>query len=191
MDSEKKYSDADLIADLQSVRGGVDVDIKAFERVFHKYYPMLRNFITGLLKNPAEAEDIAQNCFMKLWFNRYSLDPGKSLKNWLFVIARNEAVNVLRSRRSKGISLEMQHDAPSPLRTVDDWLSFSETNALLKTNINALPPQRRAIFMMSRYVHMSNMEIAVKLNLSVRTVEKHIELALRDLRKGMDVHKTN
>ena len=54
-----------------------------------------------------------------------------------------------------------------------------------------LPPQRRAIFKMSRYIHMSNMEIAVKLNISVRTVEKHIELALRDLRKGMDVHKVN
>ncbi len=192
MNSEKKYSDTQLISDLQSVRGGVgDSDIKAFERIFHKYYPMLRNFITGLLKNQTEAEDIAQNCFMKLWFNRYSLNPGQSLKNWLFVLARNEALNVLRSRRSKGISLEPQHDSLSPLRTVDDWLSYSETNARLKTKIDALPSRRRAIFMMSRFVHMSNTEIAVKLNLSVRTVEKHIELALMDLRKGMDIHKTN
>ena len=82
MDSEKKYSDKDLVTAMQAVRGRVkaDSDIKAFEQIFHKYYPMLRNFIAGLLKNPAEAEDIAQNCFMKLWFNRCSLNPEQSLK---------------------------------------------------------------------------------------------------------------
>jgi RNA polymerase sigma-70 factor (ECF subfamily) len=60
-----------------------------------------------------------------------------------------------------------------------------ETSKIIRTNIDALPPQRKAIFMMSRYEHMSNIEIAVKLNLSVRTVEKHIELALKDLRHSM------
>jgi RNA polymerase sigma-70 factor (ECF subfamily) len=64
-------------------------------------------------------------------------------------------------------------------------MSYAETNTLIKNNIEALPPQRRTIFKMSRYDHMSNIEIAVKLNLSVRTVEKHIELALKDLRRSM------
>jgi RNA polymerase sigma-70 factor (ECF subfamily) len=68
---------------------------------------------------------------------------------------------------------------------VEEWMSFAETNVRLRHNIEALPPKRRAIFMMSRYEHMSNMEIAVKLNLSVRTVEKHIELALKDLRHSL------
>ncbi|MBO8448269.1 MAG: RNA polymerase sigma-70 factor [Bacteroidetes bacterium] len=191
MDSEKKYSDKDLVTAMQAVRVKADSDIKAFEQIFHKYYPMLRNFIAGLLKNPAEAEDIAQNCFMKLWFNRCSLNPEQSLKNYLFVMARNEAFNVLRSRRLQNVPLSIRHDGLSPLCAVDDWLNFSETNAILQKNIEMLPPQRRAIFKMSRYIHMSNMEIAVKLNISVRTVEKHIELALRDLRKGMDVQKVN
>jgi RNA polymerase sigma-70 factor (ECF subfamily) len=64
-------------------------------------------------------------------------------------------------------------------------LTFAETNTRLRNNIEALPPQRRTIFKMSRFDHMSNTEIAVKLNLSVRTVEKHIELALKDLRGSM------
>ena len=75
----------------------------------------------------------------------------------------------------------MHHQEPS----VDDWMSFAETNTLIQNNIEALPPQRKTIFKMSRYDHMSNIEIAVKLNLSVRTVEKHIELALKDLRRSM------
>jgi RNA polymerase sigma-70 factor (ECF subfamily) len=64
-------------------------------------------------------------------------------------------------------------------------MNFTETSNIIKAHIDALPPQRRMVFMMSRYDHMSNMEIAVKLNLSVRTVEKHIELALKDLRHSM------
>jgi RNA polymerase sigma-70 factor (ECF subfamily) len=80
-----------------------------------------------------------------------------------------------------GAQQEVHHQDP----TVDDWMSFTETNTLIQNNIEALPPQRRTIFKMSRYDHMSNIEIAVKLNLSVRTVEKHIELALKDLRRSM------
>ena len=64
-------------------------------------------------------------------------------------------------------------------------MNFTETSNLIRANIDALPPQRRAVFVMSRYEHMSNMEIAAKLNLSVRTVEKHIELALKELRHSM------
>jgi RNA polymerase sigma-70 factor (ECF subfamily) len=69
--------------------------------------------------------------------------------------------------------------------SIDDWLNFMETSKIIRMNIDALPPQRKAIFMMSRYEHMSNIEIAVKLNLSVSTVEKHMELALKDLRHSM------
>jgi RNA polymerase sigma-70 factor (ECF subfamily) len=69
--------------------------------------------------------------------------------------------------------------------TIEEWMNFTETSKIIRSNVDAMPPQRRAVFMMSRYEHMSNMEIAVRLNLSVRTVEKHIELALKDLRQSM------
>ena len=189
MKPEKEHTDENLVTDLLADDG--DTDIKAYEQLFHKYYPMLRNFISGLLKSHAAADDIAQNCFMKLWFNRFSLRPGLSVKNYLFVLARNEAINVLRSSSSKAESLSSQHESELSLRMVDDWLNYSETNTFLKEKIDALPPQRRTIFKMSRYEHISNVEITMRLNLSVRTVEKHIELALRDLRKGMDHHKIN
>jgi RNA polymerase sigma-70 factor (ECF subfamily) len=101
------------------------------------------------------------------------------------VISRNEAINYLRSAQTKNVGLGPQQDLHLQDPTVDDWMSFAETNTLIQNNIEALPPQRRTIFKMSRYDHMSNIEIAVKLNLSVRTVEKHIELALKDLRRSM------
>jgi RNA polymerase sigma-70 factor (ECF subfamily) len=123
---------------------------------------------------------------MKLWLNRFSLHPSQSIKNYLCVLSRNDSINYLRSARSKSVGLGSQFEShmQNP-NNVEDWMTFAETNIRLRHNIEALPPKRRAIFMMSRYEHMSNMEIAVKLNLSVRTVEKHIELALKDLRQSL------
>ena len=135
--------------------------------------------------DPVVAEDIAQNSFMKLWLNRFSLQSGLSVKNYLCILSRNDAINYLRSANAKNICLDPQFESPLQHSSVEDWLTFAETNTRLRNNIEALPPQRRTIFKMSRFDHMSNTEIAVKLNLSVRTVEKHIELALKDLRGSM------
>ena len=181
MQKDNKYSDDKLIHDLCQ-EGGEDKD--AFERLFHRYYPMVLNFVKGIVKNYVVAEDIAQNTFVKLWLNRFSLQPGLSLKNYLCVLSRNESINFLRSGKEHNMSL-VQNDSYAQNPTIEEWLSFFETNNMIRTQIDALPPQRRAVFMMSRYEHMSNMEIAVKLNLSVRTVEKHIELAIKDLRQSM------
>jgi RNA polymerase sigma-70 factor (ECF subfamily) len=146
---------------------------------------MVLNFVKGLVKNSAVAEDIAQNTFVKLWLNRFSLQQGQSVKNYLCVLSRNESINFLRSGKARNIPMSLHNDSCVQNPNIEDWMSFVETSSIIRANIEALPPQRKAIFMMSRYEHMSNMEIAVKLNLSVRTVEKHIELALKDLRHSM------
>lgn len=181
MGQGNKYSDDRLLMDLRCE--GVDKD--AFERLFHRYYPMVLNFVKGLVKNSAVAEDIAQNTFVKLWLNRFSLQPGQSVKNYLCVLSRNESINFLRSGKARNIPMNLQNDSCVQNPTIEEWMNFMETSGTIRANIDALPPQRRTIFMMSRYEHMSNMEIAVRLNLSVRTVEKHIELALKDLRHSM------
>jgi RNA polymerase sigma-70 factor (ECF subfamily) len=181
MGQKNKYSDDRLIHDL--CQEGVDKD--AFERLFNRYYPMVFNFVKGLVKNPVVAEDIAQNTFVKLWLNRFSLQQGQSVKNYLCVLSRNESINFLRSGMARNTSMLPHNDLCIQKPTVEEWMNFTETSNIIRSNVDAMPPQRRAVFMMSRYEHMSNMEIAVKLNLSIRTVEKHIELALKDLRQSM------
>lgn len=101
------------------------------------------------------------------------------------MLSRNDAINYLRSANSRNVCLDQQLDSPLQNTSIEDWMTFAETNIRLKNIIETLPPQRRTIFKMSRIDHMTNTEIAVKLNLSVRTVEKHLELALKDLRSSM------
>jgi RNA polymerase sigma-70 factor (ECF subfamily) len=184
MKSGGKYTDEDLISILMSGSGS---EVDAYERIFHRYYPMVLNFIKGMLKDSAVAEDVAQNIFMKLWINRYSLNRNQSLKNYLCVMARNEVINLVSSKTARLTSTHPQlPDRPSFEPTAEEWINYSEANAQIASSIEAMPPQRREIFKMSRYEHLSNMEIAIRMNLSMRTVEKHIELALKDLRKSMN-----
>lgn len=179
------FTDKQLIDILLSTERGKAID--AYECVFHRYYPMIINFVKGMLKDENLSEDVAQNVFMKLWINRASLNSNQSLKIYLCVLARNEVLDILKSKAKKSTLLQPNvQEVVSEHVDVEDWLAFSETKLRLNKNIEAMPPQRRTIFMMSRYEHMSNIDIAIKLNLSVRTVAKHIELALRQLKKTIN-----
>ena len=135
MGKDGKYTDAELIVDLLS--GGSAV--LAFERVFHKYYPMVFGFIRGMLKDDGMAEDVAQNIFMKLWLNRSRLDEHTSLKNYLCVLARNEALNILRSVRARSVVLQPDVQEPKMLEpAVEDWYNYVETNARLRSDIELI-----------------------------------------------------
>lgn len=78
----------------QLIRG----DIAGYEVLFHKYYPTFFAFIKGMTKETVVAEDITQNIFMKVWLNRERLDAAKSIRNYLFVLAKHEIYNYFRTK---------------------------------------------------------------------------------------------
>lgn len=160
-------------------------DIRSFEAIYDRYAPMVLNFVRKMIKDQMRAEDITQNIFMRLYVSRNSLEPGLSLKNWLFVCARNEASDVLRSKWAKDVAKvqeiqEIMEDAQ--VSVPEDEMIRRESAAQLRTMVDDLPDQRAKILKMSKLDELSNREIAERLGLSVRTVEKHLELALKDLR---------
>ena len=99
------------------------------------------------------------------------------------MLARNGALDVFKSRRY----LLKSDMATPPEKTGEDRaehrVEYTETHMRLRRAVEEMPAQRRQVFRMSRFEQRSNEEIAAELNLSVRTVEKHIQLALQDLRK--------
>ena len=159
--------------------------VPAYEMLFRKHYSRVKSFICMIVKDKDLAEDIAQDVFMKIWIGRAGLSADKSLRNLLFVMARNGAVNALKSMRNRTGTATME-EAETVGGGENDKVLFNETEMLINSGIARMPAQRRQIFVMSRYRNMSNKEIADCLNLSVRTVEKHIQLALKDLRESLD-----
>ena len=176
-ESYREKTDGELVA---AVRDG---DARAFDAMFLRWYPQVRKFILTLVKVEAFAEDLAQMVFMKVWLYRDRLDPAKSLKNYLLILSRNAALDVFKSKRNLIMTdLAAPPEKPAPDQT-EHKAEYAEVQSRILRAVEQMPAQRREVFRMSRFRQLSSEEIAAELGLSVRTVEKHLQLALRDLRK--------
>jgi len=158
-------------------------DEKAFERLFHTYYSHLSLFAKHYVQNNAEAEEIVQDVFVTLWEKKAIISITTSVKNYLFRSVKNSCFNIIKhnqikNRYAEKLLSETGQDEP-------DDASFTESGLLLKVeeSINSLPPKRREIFRLSREEGLKYREIAGKLNISVKTVETQMGLAIKTLRE--------
>lgn len=160
-------------------------DIGSYELLFRRYYPTFFSFVFSMVKNRHTTEDIVQNVFMKVWLHRDTLNENLSMHNFLYVLSKREVLNHFRSKYN------LVHLSDKPLETgrtvndVEERCAVSELDAMLQRIVECMPEKRRQVFVMSRMQHLTNREIAERLNLSVRTVDHHIELALKEIRIRM------
>lgn len=177
MSKFSKMQDSEL---LKKISEG---SVVAYEEIFRRHYSAVLHFLGGVLKDMAVVEDLAQDIFMKLWLRREELSGVRSLKDYLFIASRNAAMSVLRSRRSSEEGLDvLSEDRAGARATTSDRAEYASTRRVLTQAMDTLPQVRGEVFRLSREQNLSNSEIASRMGLSVRTVEKHISLALRDLR---------
>ncbi len=168
---------AKLIAGLK--RGDYD----SYKALFGLYYARFVHFAQKLTGDRQAAKDLVQEAFMKVWTNRDKLNETLSIEDYLFILVKRAAINFIRDRKfaetlTQELGERIGGDASSdrPAETRDLIRS-------IHTCVEKMPPQRRKVFLMSRRESLSNKEIAQKLSLSEKTVERHITLALTDLRK--------
>lgn len=171
-----------MSSDKQLIRSIRQGDSKAFEELFRKYYDRFYSFACAMLNDRDAAEDILQNVFLKLWIGRERLDEDRSVSNYLLVSIRNEIYDYLYLKYNqnvvRGIFPEVEDNSGDIENRIDD----SEALRAVDRYISKMPMQRQRVFMMSRYQQMSSKEIANVLGISERTVERHIYLALKDLK---------
>lgn len=158
----------------------------AFQILFERYFSLFLTFSNNLMKDPADAEDVVQNVFIKIWVGRDKIDENKNFKNYLLVSVRNEIYQHFRFV-AKNQHDNLSTDVIDNEINIETNLSARELEQRIRELVQKMPQRRREIFNMSRTEKLSNLEIARRLGLSVRTVEKHIELALSDLRKGLTI----
>jgi len=160
-------------------------DRRAFEQVFRESYRPLAAYAFRFVRELPTAENIVQDVFLKLWQNRHQLVITTSLVHYLFRSVRNHCLNHLDKNKVRSEYLRMQLN-----RTEDeeDFSAFYPEIGLLEkieTAILALPAKRQEIFRMAREEGLKYREIADQLNLSVKTVETQMTLALKQLRDAL------
>ena len=176
--SKKKESHESLKEITIAIRAGNE---RVFRQYFDSRFGRLYNYALSLAAEDGVAKDLVQNAFLKLWQNRAKLVEDKSIDALMMIIIRNEYLDVKRSHfDSRRARLEEAENIPVHSRD----LSVKEELAYYMRLVNSLPRKRKEVFTMSRMQGIPNAQIAEKLGISQRTVEKHINLALRFLREN-------
>jgi RNA polymerase sigma-70 factor (ECF subfamily) len=161
-------------------------DHGAFRTVFDQWQQTIFNFLLFRTKDVARAEDLLQEVFLKLWDTRSRLDEKRSLRNYLYTIADNLALNEARHEK---VVFKHREDTIVPLFTNTENPEFileeKEWKSKLEGAIASLPEKPRIIFLMSRMEDLSYQEIADRLSISIKTVETHMVTALKCLRQTL------
>lgn len=151
-----------------------------FKSLFDQYFKPIRNFIYYRCGDVDMAEDLTQDVFVKLWETRNRIDR-KTVKAYLYTIALNMTINQMKRRQLhfrflKSGSEDRDFDTPEKL------LEIEEYRTKLEEVISSLPEGGREVFLMNRLDDLTYNEIAERLRLSVKAVEKRMSKVLRILR---------
>jgi len=139
----------------------------------------------------AVAEDIVQDVFLQLWTTHTQIGNIRSLKAWLFTSVHHQAANYLKHKiiEEKYSQNVLMYETAEPLNDSSiensDVMISQEIMQLIKNTVKILPEQTKRIFLLSRQYHLKNKDIAEFLNINIKTVEKHITIALQRLRKDI------
>lgn len=153
-----------------------------FEKVFKEHFKGLHSYAFTIIKDDADAEEIVQNVFFKLWERREQMAELQSVNAYLYRAVYNESLNYLKHQKVKmayqSHTMHSNQQASNPA----DSASLKELEAKIQTAMNDLPEQCRTVFQLSRFEELKYREIADRLGISVKTVENQMGKALKVLR---------
>lgn len=155
---------------------------KAFDMVFTRFFPRVKRFVMGFCGDEYEAENIAQDVFMKLWVKRSHIASVENLDAYIYAMAHHAALDALKSVALRSHA-DVEGSEIADETCVEDAIYSRELHEIIHRQIEKMPPQQRRVFRMSRVDGLKNDEIAEALHISKRTVETHITAALAELRR--------
>jgi RNA polymerase sigma-70 factor (ECF subfamily) len=155
-------------------------DEVAFGELFKLYYPRLLLFAQSILKSREPAEEAVEDVFLKLWENRKVLPAINNLNYYLLVAAKHKALDYMeKMKRQAVISLdEVEVEFGDMAVNPENILISAESVRIIQSSINELPPRCKLIFRLVKEDGLKYREAADLLNVSVKTVETQMSLAL-------------
>ncbi len=158
-------------------------DKEAFRIFFDQYHKQLFFMLIGKGVRESVAEDIIQQAFLTIWEKRNEIDENKSLKGFLFRISYNRALNHFRDTKKFDDSDELP-EISNNLDPADDVQERLLHEAITKA-LNNMPEKRRMVFEMCFMQELTYRETAEAMQLSIKTIENHMGLALKEIRASL------
>jgi RNA polymerase sigma-70 factor (ECF subfamily) len=173
---------------VERIRAG---DTEAFEELFRAYYAPLASFAHAHSESREVAEEIVQDLFLHIWSHRSVWEVSTHLRSYLYVATLNRVRSFRRSQRVHRTAHDLleregrlrgAHQAPG---RSDDAIAHHEVLTALRTAIAELPDRTREVFLLNRDAGLSYREVAMRLGITVKTVEFHMGRALAGLRERL------
>ncbi|RAV29462.1 RNA polymerase sigma factor [Sinomicrobium soli] len=161
-------------------------DEPAFQQFFKRYYQRLLAYVTSFTHHQEQSEDIAQQAFLTLWTQRHKLDTERSPKGYLYMIAHNIYIDEQRQLKRRDTFFDELKQRALQERIKDDEDLIEQRMQRLKELVEHLPPKCRRILQMNKLEGLKQKEIAQRMDISVRTVETQIRIALLKIREGFE-----
>jgi len=166
-------------------------DQKAFELLFSIYFARLNDFAKHVVKDDTISQDIIQDVFVKVWENRVKIES-LHLEAFLFRIVRNRCIDYIKHMK---VVNNWMHEIEISSKCEELYridfignepyvLIEQELKNKIEKTIKGLPDRCREVFILSRIEGLKNKEIAEKLDINIKNVERHLNRALLSFRKN-------
>jgi len=168
----------------------------AFEELFKQIFPRMLGYCRLFIHDQAQANDLVQDCFLRLWEKRQTIDPRQSVESLLFVMLRNRCLNHLRDQKNELIEKkisnleenELQHLYQLDFTGREEKSIEEQLIEAIRESVDELPEKRRLVFIKAKIEGKKNKDVAEELGISVKAVEKHLHQAKEQIRTEM-LHK--
>ncbi len=157
-----------------------------FEKLFKEHFTALCYFAKKYLGDLDTSKEVAHSVFIKIWENRAEFDFDKPAKSYLFTSVYNRSLNVLRdNKKFSTTDDEYAINAELDGGEFHDTMELAELEGRIKRALTKLPDKCREVFELNRFENKKYNEIAIQLNLSLKTVEAHMSKALKILKEEL------
>lgn len=182
MQVKKGLSDGELVERL------TDGDDKAFDLLFYKYLHKLHLFAAEQTGDPELSREIVMDVMLRLWQRRKDLHEIRSLNSYLFSSVKNAIIDNFRKKALQINRIDELQQEPISDEQADTRTVSRELQKALQDGLEQLSPQRRLVFELRKEQELSHQEIALRLNISPKTVENHLAAAVSSLKAHLEKH---
>lgn len=189
MKQQKHLNIDDDISLINEIKKG---NQKSFEELFNKYYNLLSNYSDNIINDKSTAEEVVADVFANIWIKRKKLNINKNVKSYLYKSTRNTTISYLRKQKDNiEIIDENQINIPNYWSSPDNKLLKEDLNFKLENMLCKIPERSREIFTLHRFNGLKYNDIAQILDISVKTVEKHMSKSLKIIRENYKKYLNN